>query len=97
VFFEDLIKHDYNKIFERVKWYLNHQYKIEYFIADKDNYEVVVELMYYCIEGIHVALDTCLDDKKPDLTIRSLERDKHIVLTRAENRNLYDQHAILFY
>ncbi|CAG8489104.1 9097_t:CDS:2 [Funneliformis mosseae] len=45
--------------------------------------------MYYCIEGIHVTLDTCLVDKKPDLMIRSLERDRHIVLTRAENRNLY--------
>ncbi|CAG8501413.1 8858_t:CDS:2 [Funneliformis caledonium] len=74
---------------EYVKWYLNEQYKIEHFITDKDNYEIVVKLMYYCIEGIHVTLDTCLDDKKPDLMIRSLERDRHIVLTRAENCNLY--------
>ena len=72
---------DFVDYFIKVKDSLNKQYGIKDYV--ENNEKVAMKLMYYCIEGIAIAPDKCLDDNNPDLTIRSLERDKHIILSSA--------------
>ncbi|CAB5299692.1 unnamed protein product [Rhizophagus irregularis] len=83
-FFEQLENKelDFVDYFIKVKNSLDKQYGIKDYVAN--NRKVSMKLMYYCIEDIAIAPDECLDDNNPDLTIRSLERDKHIILSPAE-------------
>jgi hypothetical protein len=77
---------DFVDYFIKVKDNLDMQYNISHYV--ENNKEVAMKLMYHCIEGIPIASDKRLDDKDPYLTIRSLERDKHIILSSVE-RNLF--------
>ncbi|EXX50315.1 hypothetical protein RirG_271970 [Rhizophagus irregularis DAOM 197198w] len=79
---------DFVDYFIKVKNSLDKQYGIKDYV--KSNGKVAMKLMYYCIEGIAIASDECLDDNNPDLTIRSLERDKHIILSPAEQSAGYN-------
>ncbi|RGB21675.1 hypothetical protein C1646_777539 [Rhizophagus diaphanus] len=89
-FFEKLEKKDLNfaDYFIKVKDSLDKQYGIKDYVVN--NEKVAMKLMYYCIEGIAIAPRECLDDNNPDLTIRSLERDKHIILSSAEQSARYN-------
>ncbi|RGB22845.1 hypothetical protein C1646_677547 [Rhizophagus diaphanus] len=83
-FFEKLERKelDFVDYFIKVKDGLDKQYGIKAYVENNRN--VAMKLMYYCIEGIAIASDERLDDNNPDLTIRSLERDKHIILSSVE-------------
>ncbi|CAB4487556.1 unnamed protein product [Rhizophagus irregularis] len=83
-FFEKLEKKDIDFVdcFIKVKDSLDKQYGIRDYVEKNRN--VAMKLMYFCIEGIAIEPNKCLDDNNPALTIRSLERDRHIILSSVE-------------
>ncbi|PKK62363.1 hypothetical protein RhiirC2_759666 [Rhizophagus irregularis] len=83
-FFEKLEKKDIKFVdyFIKVKDSLDKQYGIKDYVENNRN--VAMKLIYFCIEGIAIDPNKCLDDNNPALTIRSLERDKHIILSFVE-------------
>ncbi|GBC37796.1 hypothetical protein GLOIN_2v1720049 [Rhizophagus irregularis DAOM 181602=DAOM 197198] len=84
-FFEKLERKevDFVDYFIKVKDCLDKQYGIKDYV--KNNRDVATKLMYLCIEGIPIDPDKyVLDENNPALTIRSLERDKHIILSSVE-------------
>ncbi|PKC08293.1 hypothetical protein RhiirA5_399395 [Rhizophagus irregularis] len=84
-FFEKLERKEVNFVdyFIKVKDCLDKQYGIKDYV--KNNRDVATKLMYLCIEGIPIGPDKyVLDENNPALTIRSLERDKHIILSSVE-------------
>ncbi|POG60654.1 hypothetical protein GLOIN_2v1486854 [Rhizophagus irregularis DAOM 181602=DAOM 197198] len=84
-FFEKLERKevDFVDYFIKVKDCLDKQYGIKDYV--KNNRDVATKLMYLCIEGIPIVPDKyVLDENNPALTIRSLERDKHIILSSVE-------------
>ncbi|PKK64648.1 hypothetical protein RhiirC2_787204, partial [Rhizophagus irregularis] len=70
---------DFVDYFIKVKDTLDKQYGIKYYV--KNNRNVATKLMYFCIEGIPIDPNGCLDENNPALTIRSLESDKHIIIS----------------
>ncbi|PKY47885.1 hypothetical protein RhiirA4_523646 [Rhizophagus irregularis] len=80
-FFEKLERNevDFVDYFIKVKDTLDKQYGIKYYV--KNNRNVATKLMYFCIEGIPIDPNECLDDNNLALTIRSLESDKHIIIS----------------
>ncbi|GBC04671.1 hypothetical protein RclHR1_00580036 [Rhizophagus clarus] len=81
-------------IFIRVKDALNRQYNIGNCAGT--NRAVAMKLMYYCIEGIAIDPNECLDDNNKDLTIRSLGLDNHIILSSVGGYALLICPSILF-
>ncbi|RGB30818.1 hypothetical protein C1646_764835 [Rhizophagus diaphanus] len=75
-----------------VKDSLDKQYGITDYVVN--NEKVAMKLIYYCIEGIAIASNECLEDDNPDLTIRSLERDKHIILSSVKQSDGRDKFLI---
>ncbi|POG62553.1 hypothetical protein GLOIN_2v1695506, partial [Rhizophagus irregularis DAOM 181602=DAOM 197198] len=83
-FFEKLEKKDIKFVdnFIKVKNSLDKQYGIKDYVENNRN--VAMKLIYFCIEGIAIDPNKCLDDNNPALTIRSLERNKNIILSSVE-------------
>ncbi|GES95955.1 hypothetical protein GLOIN_2v1720049 [Rhizophagus clarus] len=65
-------------IFYDVMSALDGQYNIKAYV--RKNKQVALKLLSYCIEGTPVSGEEILD-KDSNITIRSLERDKHIILS----------------
>jgi hypothetical protein len=68
-------------IFYKVTSDLDAQYNIKAYV--KKNLQAATKLLSYCVEGTQISGEEILDDKNPNTTIRSLERDKHIILSRS--------------
>ncbi|CAB4384849.1 unnamed protein product [Rhizophagus irregularis] len=84
-FFEKLERKevDFVDYFIKVKDCLDKQYGIKDYV--KNNRDVATKLMYLCIEGIPIDPDRyVLDENNPALIIKSLESDKHIILSSVE-------------
>jgi hypothetical protein len=66
-------------IFYNVMNVLDGQYNIKAYV--RNNLQVATKLLSYCIEDTPVSGKEILDNKDSNTTIRSLERDKHIILS----------------
>jgi hypothetical protein len=74
-------------IFYDVMSALDGQYNIK--VNVRNNQQVATKLLSYCIEGTPVSEEEILDDKDSRTTIRSLERDEHIILSAISENNSF--------